>query len=589
MTQLRVIQPDALRPPPLFVSTAAAVQYGGGFYAEEHDDTGAFRWMGPHAALVIEAADEPRFLEYWTFSEFHDESQRLEVRAGDRHLEDAPLVHGWSPRSLEVPAGVDRLDLSVSRPFPPEYYPRDPRVLALRVRELRLHADTERHAAVRRQQENAIANTREILEGHTVLASTPPALGIDMHGACNVKPPCVYCEWDASKALEEDRVDAPFTRDTLREWGPFFDNAISLFNCSIGEPFMMRQIDELLDTYGNTGKVLEMTTNGQILTDRNVQKLVGRPIDLYVSLDAATPATYARLRNDTFEKLLRNVRRLVDAKGGPGRLPRVHVVFMPMRCNLHEVDDVVRLAADLRVDRLVLRPLNYSPAIDLTAERAGYRFDYQHELLPFEELVAVSARMAGLARQVGLALANQLDFGGDVRVDAAGLGPAPTAPDTAPAVEEGPAARPSTIAPPVTTVEVAPQVTTAGADGVPSSAVPSLGGERLPLCTEPWKSLFILRRGVSACCYGGAFAPMEDYREAWNSPEMQQIRAELLAGRFPGYCLRSRACPIVRKSHESGTLPRGQQALLWARGIWALVNRWSGGVPRRVVRRLRQG
>ena len=45
---------------------------------------------------------------------------------------------------------------------------------------------------------------------------------------------------------------------------------------------MMRNFDELLDVFGNTGKVLEMTTNGQILTERNIQKLLDRQIDLYI-------------------------------------------------------------------------------------------------------------------------------------------------------------------------------------------------------------------------------------------------------------------------------------------------------------------
>ena len=210
-----------------------------------------------------------------------------------------------------------------------------------------LHEDPARHAEIARQHANAVGNLREMLEGRTELSSTPVSLGIDLHGACNVKPPCVYCEWDFNKELEGDHADAPFTLDTLKDFGPFFDNAESLVNCSIGEPFMMKPIDDLLDAFDRGGKVLEMTTNGQILTDRNIQKLVGRTVDLYISLDAGTRETYAKLRNDRFDLILNNLRRLIEAKGGPGRLPRVHLVFMPMRVNVHELDDFVRICADL--------------------------------------------------------------------------------------------------------------------------------------------------------------------------------------------------------------------------------------------------
>ena len=33
----------------------------------------------------------------------------------------------------------------------------------------------------------------------------------------------------------------------------------------------MKNFDELLDTFGRSGKFVEITTNGQILTDRNIE------------------------------------------------------------------------------------------------------------------------------------------------------------------------------------------------------------------------------------------------------------------------------------------------------------------------------
>ena len=584
MTLLRVIQPEAARVAPLFVTSACDVSFGHGFYAEEHDGSDAFRWMALDAALAFAPDPEPRFLEFWTCSEFYDLSQHLVVATDTATLDAAPLPRGWTPRSIAVPPAASGVRLRADRLFPREYYPADTRALSLRIRSLRLHKDADRHAAVHLQLENAVLSANEMLAGRTSLNSSPPSLGIDLYGVCNVKPPCVYCEWDYSKNLEKDHVETPFTRDTLREWGPFFDNAVTLVNCSIGEPFMMKNIDELLDIFGNTGKVLEMTTNGQILTERNIQKLLGRPIDLYVSLDAATPLTYSRLRNDTFEKILGNLRRLIDAKGGPGQLPRVHLVFMPMRCNLHELEAFIRLAADLRADRLVLRPLNNSPSTDLDTQRAGYLFEYQKELLPFDELVQVSGRAASLCRELGVPLADQMDFGGAMReLFGRAFGASATADPTPAERTDGPSASSGAPAVGLLPNAVAQADTAVMAPPVAVGPLPSLGDERLPICAEPWKSLYILRRGVMPCCYGGApLAPMESYRETWNAPEVQAIRSELLHGRFHDYCLRSPACPIVRKSNYAGTMPFRQRALLKARDAWSRANRRLGGVPVRV-------
>jgi hypothetical protein len=119
---------------------------------------------------------------------------------------------------------------------------------------------------------------------------------------------------------------------------------------------------------------------------------------------------------------------------------------------------------------------------------------------------------------------------------------------------------------------------------------PSLGQEHKPACTEPWKSLYILRRGVFPCCYGGApIAPMDQYREAWNGELVQAIRAELSAGRFHEYCLHSTACPIVRKSAQSHAMPARQRARFYLRRWWAHLDRVTYGGAGKVYRALRRG
>jgi MoaA/NifB/PqqE/SkfB family radical SAM enzyme len=554
-------------PPP-----AAEVLFGEGFYDEEREDAGTFRWMQPNAVLHLPPDPADRFLEFGVLSEYRDLTQTLTIAAGGTDV-SYPLAAGWGPLSVPIPADAAVVTLTVNKAFPREYHQSDSRQLAVRLRNVRVHADAGRHAALLKQYRNLVLNQREIAGGRVVLESTPPNLGIDLHGACNVKPPCVYCEWDFAKNLEGDHATVPFTRDTLREWGAFFDNSTTLINCSIGEPFMMKNLDELLDVFRAEGKVLQMTTNGQILTDRNIQKLLGLPIDLYVSLDAATAETYAKLRNDRFESLLRNLRRLIEAKGGRGGLPRVHVVFMPMRCNLHELEAFIRLAADLQADRLVLRPLNYTETTTLDWQRAGYHFDYPRELLPFDELVRASARAAALCARLGVELADQMDFGGSMREM---FGEAFTA------GEEPMAAEPEIVTPAPVVVH-ADAKAAAEVEPLPA-ALPSLGREHEPACLEPWKSLYILRRGVLPCCYGAApVAPMDDYRAVWNSPKMQAIRAALLRGKLHSYCLESTSCPIVRKAQQTRRLPLHQRAMLRGRHLWNPVNRAFGGWPNRFV------
>jgi MoaA/NifB/PqqE/SkfB family radical SAM enzyme len=543
------VTPDSPTKAPQYRRSTARVSFNEGFWPDEATPTGEpFRWMSTRGRLGFAPEPAARFVELTLICDFDDCSQQIVTDAGDTIV----LPSGHIVISFAIAPDASSVVLDVNKHIPLTAHPSDTRALAVCVRSAIVHADPVRHAAVVRQQQNSVLNTREMLAGRTSLDSTPRVLGIDLYGACNVKPPCVYCEWDWNKDLEGTFVDVPFDEHTLASLGPLYDNSANLVNCSIGEPFMMKNIDELLDEFADNGKALDMTSNGQILTDRNIQRLVGRDIDLYVSLDAATAETYARLRNNRFDALVANLKRLVAAKGGRGQWPRLNLVFMPMKANVHELDAFIELTAAIGADRLVLRPLNYSEKNTLDWNRAGYQFTYREELLPFDRLVWLSGRTKAMCDRLGVALADQMDFGGSfgeqfqAQYDAGvqSLTPA-TPPAPSPAIA---AAAPAA---PADAVALAETATTPSIEAVP--AEPS---GHMPVCTEPWKSLYVLRRGVFPCCYGVVpLAPMDGAADAWNSDTMQGIRSALADGRFHKYCLDSLACPIVRKQEHAHALP----------------------------------
>jgi hypothetical protein len=262
------------------------------------------------------------------------------------------------------------------------------------------------------------------------------------------------------------------------------------------------------------------------------------------------------------------------------------------------VDAVVDLCASLQVDWLVVRPLNDSEGVNLVFDRGGYHYDYQKEILPFPELVRISGRIAERCRVLGVDVADQLDFGGDLRAQfpeefeagreetrraLASCSPSP------PPAPEGPG---DEAAPPAAE---APAEASTRASPVPSSPKveapkPSLGLDKLPACVEPWVSLYVLRRGTLPCCYGGRpIAGYDDFESAWNGPLMQAIRGELKAGRFHGYCYDSPDCPIVKKAVHAHRLSWAQRGRLWLHRThdhWARAGYgWPGAVYRQVRHR----
>ncbi len=111
-----------------------------------------------------------------------------------------------------------------------------------------------------------------------------------------------------------------------------------------------------------------------------------------------------------------------------------------------------------------------------------------------------------------------------------------------------------------------------------------------PLCREPWKSYYILRRGILPCCHGiKPIAPMSEWKVAWNSPALQDIRAALARGEFSEYCLESVSCPIVQRHRAmGGSLGRARRSP-GRPPVLRAINRLFLGVPARVYRWLAAG
>ncbi|MBN1224476.1 MAG: SPASM domain-containing protein [Candidatus Aminicenantes bacterium] len=75
-----------------------------------------------------------------------------------------------------------------------------------------------------------------------------------------------------------------------------------------------------------------------------------------------------------------------------------------------------------------------------------------------------------------------------------------------------------------------------------------IGESGMPLCREPWENFYILRRGILPCCYGNPIGySFNEYKEAWNSPQIQEIRRYLSQGKLGPYCLECPGCPIVQR------------------------------------------
>jgi MoaA/NifB/PqqE/SkfB family radical SAM enzyme len=390
---------------------------GPGWHPWEFDDLIPFRWVAREARARIHnrVRCAGRFCSMPIFSMYTDLTQVLTIEAKGKTLARFALLADWNYYSFTLPEPRDsdvNLVFRVNKPAPgADNRPGDPREIAIRVGPFTLHDDDARHVRTGQYYVNAVRNQQEFEEGAVVLESFPLDLGVDLYGKCNIKPPCVYCPWDRMKEMEGADETAAVDDQALERYGDFFRCARSLVNCSFGEPLLHPRFEQVLDLLARYDKVAEISTNGQAFTTANVRALAGRHVQLYVSLDSASAATYARLRNERWQDVLAGLTFLRDARRRANWLPKLNMVFMPMRANLEDLEAYFKLCRMVEASRLVLRPLNYWIKFDIPTDRAGYHFDCEHELLSGDELAEVFRQCDEYSAKYDVEVGNQFDFG----------------------------------------------------------------------------------------------------------------------------------------------------------------------------------
>jgi MoaA/NifB/PqqE/SkfB family radical SAM enzyme len=128
----------------------------------------------------------------------------------------------------------------------------------------------------------------------------------------------------------------------------------------IGEPLLNPNLPRFVAHLKERGAHVLFNTNAVLLDERRGDALREVGLDeLRISLDAATPALYHKLRGiDKFNLIVANLRAFIARHGG-GQRPRVSLWFVGMQENLHELPDFVRLAAELGVPEVYLQRLVY--------------------------------------------------------------------------------------------------------------------------------------------------------------------------------------------------------------------------------------
>jgi sulfatase maturation enzyme AslB (radical SAM superfamily) len=234
--------------------------------------------------------------------------------------------------------------------------------------------------------------------------STPRLLTLETSSRCNLR--CVMCPHSINGVQRPKHMDT----ELMMRMEKFIRQASSIQLHGIGEPLAspafwdsLQLIPESCDS--------SINTNMTVLDERRLGKLVASHLRaVNVSLDAARPETYLRIRGFSFTEVTNNIRRFVEARRVSGKtFPLLYMNMTLMRSNIEEVVEFLDLAKDIGANGVFLWHINRMPEEQMAAykqEREGWLFDYSAEgLWNFPELSNEYLHKAEMhAKKIGMPL-----------------------------------------------------------------------------------------------------------------------------------------------------------------------------------------
>lgn len=178
-------------------------------------------------------------------------------------------------------------------------------------------------------------------------------LELDITNRCNLR--CVMCYHSfesVRRARTVNMTPEEFDAIAARVLPHAYKLTLSLGN----EPLMSPHFIPILRAAA-AYRVPEVNffTNGLLLVDESIDAIIESGVtQVCVSIDGATAATYNAIRrNGDFDALVRNMERLVERRDAAGSAtPQLRFHFVMMQRNIHEIVDLVTLAARFGVTEL---------------------------------------------------------------------------------------------------------------------------------------------------------------------------------------------------------------------------------------------
>lgn len=252
-------------------------------------------------------------------------------------------------------------------------------------------------AEVKKRFDNIMLNELEIAERKVFLKSKMRILYCAVTSLCNVK--CIMCQIVKNKwELPEHAVDE------IIAVMPYLENVV----WQGGEVFLYKHFERLMDEAGKYNVNQEIGTNGLLLNERIINKLIKYNVDLGISIDGLTKEVYEYIRvGADFNLLINNLKLLKKIRAGfSGKKTNWHLNVLVMKKNLNQIEYFPEFAKEYGFTKLCINA--FGPDFDSKEENIfHYNKSREFEL----KIIDIKKKINKKCKELGIELFDSLpDF-----------------------------------------------------------------------------------------------------------------------------------------------------------------------------------
>ena len=180
---------------------------------------------------------------------------------------------------------------------------------------------------------------------------------------------------------------------------PIFPKAELIFLQGWGEPLMNPNFLKMLSLVKNSGAKAGTSTNGMLLDDDMIKRLVKSEIDIIAfSLVGAASGNDTVRKGANFDTIIRNIRKFKEIKKNLHRdKPNLHIAYLLLKSGLDKLAELSDTLKDCNINQIVVSTLDFIPdkALENETIRPKDLSEYD-ELKKYLDTIAKSSKQRGI-------------------------------------------------------------------------------------------------------------------------------------------------------------------------------------------------